>query len=77
MVYLTIEGRRDGYTPSQIDRTMTVGELIAYLENYGYNTPVILTNDNGYTFGSITEDSFQDDIFDDEDEDEEDEDEDE
>ena len=34
MAKVFIEGRRDGYSPEQCGRTMTVGELIAYLENF-------------------------------------------
>lgn len=55
---LFIDGRRDGYTPGQCGRTMTVGELIEFLEQFDEDLPVYLNNDNGYTYGSITEDSF-------------------
>ena len=57
---LFIEGRREGYAPSQIDRTMTVGELIEKLSEYDEDTLVYLNNDNGYTYGSITYSSFED-----------------
>ena len=54
MTVLSIEGRRDVYDASEIiDKTMTVGELISYLEDYPSDMPVILNNDNGYTYGSI------------------------
>lgn len=53
-----IEGRRNGYDPEQCGRTLTVGELIAYLEQFDEAAEVFLRNDNGYTFGNITEDSF-------------------
>lgn len=56
---LYIEGRRNGYSPEQCKSTMTVGELIAYLEQFEEDTPVYLNNDNGYTYGSITESSFE------------------
>lgn len=55
---LFIEGRRNGYNPNQCGRTMTVGDLIGLLEDYDENAPVYIINDNGYTYGSITEDSF-------------------
>ena len=58
---LFIEGRREGYSVEQIDRTMTVGDLIAFLEDYDENTEIYLKNDNGYTYGSITESSFEED----------------
>lgn len=38
---------------------MTVGELMAYLEQFDEDAPVYLINDRGYTFGSITESSFE------------------
>ena len=58
MKYVTIEGRREAYSPEQIRRTMTVGDLIDYLSQFDDDTPVILSNDNGYTYGSIDYDSF-------------------
>lgn len=58
---LYIEGRRNGYAPEQCGRTMTVGELIAFLENFDEDTELYLNNDNGYTYGSIDEQSFTED----------------
>ena len=54
-----IEGRRNGYSPEQCGRTMTVGELIGFLEQFDEDAEVFINNDNGYTYGSITEDSFE------------------
>lgn len=59
MTALFIEGRRTGYSPEQCGRTFTVGELIEYLEQFDEDTPVCLKNDNGYTYGSIDEFSFE------------------
>lgn len=56
---LFIEGRREGYTAEQISHTFTVGELIDYLSQFDEDMPVYLNNDNGYTYGSITETSFE------------------
>lgn len=54
-----IEGRRNGYSPDQCGRTMTVRELIDYLENnFDDDQEVFLDNDRGYTYGNITESSF-------------------
>lgn len=51
---ITIEGRRDAYSADDlIGRTMNVGELISILEQYDEDTPVMLDNDNGYTYGAI------------------------
>ena len=57
---LFIEGRRNGYDTKQCGNTMTVGELIEYLSQFDEETEVFLKNDRGYTFGSITESSFED-----------------
>lgn len=67
-----IEGRREGYSEEQISETMTVRELIDYLEEFDDDAVVLLKNDNGYTFGSITWDSFEEE-YKDVDDDEEDE----
>jgi len=58
MNVLFIEGRREGYTPGQVGSTMTVGELIEFLQEFDEETPVYLNNDNGYTYGSIDRWSF-------------------
>lgn len=55
---LCIHAEREGYAIDQIYRTMTVGELIGYLEQFDEDTPVYLDHDNGYTFGGITERRF-------------------
>lgn len=54
-----IAGRRNGYSPDQCGNTMTVGELINYLEQFDEDAKVYLKNDNGYTYGSITWTSFE------------------
>lgn len=62
MAKLFLEGRRNGYDPEQCGRTMTVGELIAFLQDFDEDTKIYLNNDNGYTFGNITEESFEEDF---------------
>jgi len=54
-----IEGKRNGYAPDQCGKTITAGELIRFLEDYDEDTPVYLKNDNGYTYGNITERSIE------------------
>ena len=68
---LFITGNRTGYSPEQCGRTMTVGELIAFLEQYDEDMKVNLNNDNGYTYGEITEDDFEVADYSEEDEDDE------
>ena len=48
-----IEANREGYAPSQIRRTFTVGQLIEALEEYDPETEVLISNDAGYTYGGI------------------------
>ena len=56
LIYSTF---REGYGVDQISRTMTVGELISFLEDYDENTPIYLSFDNGYTYGVIIEARFE------------------
>lgn len=65
---LFIEGRRNGYAPDQCGRTMTVGELISFLEQFDEDTEVFIKNDNGYTYGNIVERSFEEDYEEEEEE---------
>ena len=62
-----IDGRRDGYSPAQCGNTMTVGELKEFLEQFNDEDEVFLMNDNGYTYGSITDSSFESGKYDSED----------
>ena len=51
-----IEGKRSGYSPGQIiDDTITIGELKEIIEGMDDDTRVLLSNDNGYTYGYINE----------------------
>lgn len=55
---LIIEVHRDGYSRNQIDHTLTVGELIEYLEQFDEDMPVYTSHDNGYTYGGIDWEDF-------------------
>lgn len=57
---LFINAEREGYAVSQINHTMTVGELIDYLSQFDEDTPVYLKHDNGYTYGAVKYDRFED-----------------
>ena len=63
---LYINAQLEGYGIDQIRHTMTVGELIRYLEDFDEDTPVYLKHDNGYTYGGIRWNSFEDDVTEDE-----------
>lgn len=60
-----IDGRRDGYHPTQCSKTCTVGELIDFLTEmvdecyYDRDSEIFINNDNGYTYGSICVDDFK------------------
>lgn len=50
---LVFEAPREGYGIDQIDRPMTVGELIDFLSDFDPDTLFVLSHDNGYTYGSV------------------------
>ena len=63
---LFIEGNRNCYGPDQREScTMTVGELISLLEDFDPDSKVFLRNDNGYTYGSLSYEDFQEGQYDD------------
>ena len=63
---LFINAQRTGYSPCQIQHTMTVGELIAVLEEFDEDTPVFLKHDGGYTYGGINWSDLEEDYSEDE-----------
>ena len=65
---LIINTKREGYGVDQIQKTMTVAELISFLESYEEETPIYLSFDNGYTYGGITEYQISEDEQEDDDE---------
>jgi hypothetical protein len=57
MAKVYIEAERNAYSVEDIYKTMTVGELVHYLQdNFDDDDEIYLSHDNGYTFGAITED---------------------
>lgn len=55
---LIIEANRDGYSIEQAENertAITVGELIRLLEDFDEDTKIYISNDRGYTYGSVTE----------------------
>ena len=59
MQVLIMEANRTGYGTDQIRRTMTVGELIAFLSEYDEDTLIYTSQDNGYTYGGILYENFR------------------
>ena len=53
---IVFEAERKGYGIDQIaNSAMTVGELRDILDQYDDEVLVVLSHDNGYTFGSLNE----------------------
>ena len=55
MEKILIHASREAYGLEDIRRTMTVADLISYLEDFDEDTPVYISNDNGYTYGPVLE----------------------
>lgn len=54
-VAIVVEVSREGYGIDQIERSaMTVRELIEQLEQYDGDDIVVLSHDNGYTYGTVS-----------------------
>ena len=68
---LIIEAKREGYSIEQAENereAITVGELMQMLEDFDEGTKVYISNDNGYTYGSVTEYRIREDWVDEDDE---------
>lgn len=59
MKELILNTSRDGYGTDQIRRTMTVGELIDFLQDIDPDTPVYTGHDSCYTYGPVLEHMFE------------------
>lgn len=58
---LIIQTRRENYGKEDV-KTMTVGELKEFLDQFDEDMPVVLSFDNGYTFGGVREQMFEEDF---------------
>lgn len=68
---IIIEAKREGYTIEQAENereAITVGELMQMLEDFDEGTKVYISNDNSYTYGSVTEYRIREDWVDEDDE---------
>lgn len=50
---LVFDARREGYGIDQINNAITVGQLKEMLEELDDNMMVVLSHDNGYTYGGL------------------------
>ena len=68
---LFVETERYAYSPDDISETYTIRQLIQHLDEMGnqigFDSPVFLSNDNGYTYGAIRDESILEGGFNDED----------
>lgn len=54
-LFVVVEAQRNAYSADKAaDSSMTVGELISELNQFDDSAKVILSHDNGYTYGSIS-----------------------
>ena len=60
---LLIQAIRESYGRDDV-KTMTVGELIEYLQNYDDDLPVVFAHDRGYTYGGIRKELIEEDYDD-------------
>ncbi len=51
---LVFEVRREGYSIDQVGNAVTVRELRDFLEDLEDDMEIILSHDNGYTYGSLS-----------------------
>ena len=71
---LIIEANREGYSIEQAENertAITVGELISLLEDFDEDMKIYISNDRGYTYGSVTEYRIHEDWIESEDEEDE------
>lgn len=50
-----LQTSRDCYSLGDLGHTMTVSELIDKLKEFRGDMPVCFSNDNGYTYGSLSD----------------------
>lgn len=59
MEKILIHATRKAYGLEDIHRTMTVADLISFLETFDEGTEVYISNDNGYTYGPVLEELME------------------
>ena len=58
MANIIIKSHRDGYNIKQVEKTMSVGELIAYLQNFNEEDKLYVSHDGGYMYSGVCEEDF-------------------
>jgi len=62
--YLVMATIRKAYSPDQIKRSLTVGELKELLEGFDDDLIVVTSHDDEYTFGGVSESDFEEKSYD-------------
>lgn len=65
---ISLDAKRTAYNVCEAaQRTCTVGQLIEFLSQFNSESPIVLSHDEGYTFGEISLDygSFSETEYDD------------
>lgn len=57
-----MEVHRRGYSTEQITDTISVREMIEILSQFDEDAKIYTSHDNGYTFGGIFEDDFDEEV---------------
>ena len=65
---IIVNTSRTGYSPSQVQRTIAVGELRGILDRFEDDAKIYLSFDNRYTYGGITLGDFSEEYVEDGDE---------
>ena len=52
---LYLDTKRSGYSEESCGETITVSDLIEILSQYNGDLPIYFRNDNGYTYGNVTD----------------------
>ena len=55
MKRIVLEAVVDAYSVDDVKNQITVGDLIAFLEQFDDTDEVVLSFDNGYTYGGISD----------------------
>lgn len=55
---IIIEVEAEGYAPEQINDTMTVGDLLEYLEDCNPGQKIYFSFNNHYSFGGLREEKI-------------------
>lgn len=59
MSYIKLEVSRDAYSPDQVYGSCTISELRDWCDDWDDDDVIILSHDNGYTYGGLSLDDAE------------------